>query len=167
MLLQEHVMLSRVAATVSGDQVQNAVLHADLLQRRQHLGLSLGKQVLLQPMASLAGAAVGRFYWPYAYYSWVFGILQHYDMPDVVAALAPGSSVLVVDPLDELFWPLPQDEAAAVYKFAQEQFHAHGSTFTLWTSDGGKADDDDDNVPGGSAYHPHARFAAIIKWISS
>lgn len=41
--------------------------------------------VLHDTQASLAAAAAARLYSPDTYYSWIFGILQHYDLPDAVA----------------------------------------------------------------------------------
>jgi hypothetical protein len=47
------------------------------------------------------------------------GVLLHYDLPDLAAALAP-ADVLVLNPQDAAGQPLPAEGAAAVYGRARD-----------------------------------------------
>ena len=52
------------------------------------------------------------------YYSFVFGALQHFDMPDLVAALPDTTSVFVGSPVDAKLVPLAQAGATKAYQYA-------------------------------------------------
>ena len=82
----------------------------------------LDGQPFVQPVGRDASIAVNgealvtsRYYDPGYIHETVAGALPHYDLPDLVAALAP-RPVLLVDPRDELGQPASRDEVRAVYR---------------------------------------------------
>ena len=83
------------------------------------------KMAFLAPAASLAAAALNRFYATDNYYSWIFGMLLRYDLADCVAAIASNtqhpSKILIVGPVDEMHMPLPENDVTEAYKFASSQ----------------------------------------------
>ena len=50
-----------------------------------------------------------------SYYSFVFGGLRHFDLPDMIAALEPGQRALVLQPLDALREPLQANVSDATF----------------------------------------------------
>lgn len=127
-----------LVATVVLDQLHTAALHAVLMGQ----GIPLGSLVLVQPLATLASAALSRFYNPSYYFSWIFGILPRYDLPDVMAALAAlGNRILVLGPVDALLDVLPVSQATKDFRFPSSIFASlqRGADFRVvpgWTYSG-------------------------------
>eukprot|EP00039_Didymoeca_costata_P002094 m.57479 g.57479 ORF g.57479 m.57479 type:complete len:914 (+) comp11111_c0_seq1:86-2827(+) len=107
--------VSSIDMSISFDAIDVAVLHA-LLARPD---LAPPKIALVAPRATLSAAAKARFYDTSDYYSWVFGVLQYYDLPDLVAATVENlSSVMILGPVDELKHAITVGEANQTYEFA-------------------------------------------------
>lgn len=110
--------ISAIVAAVAADFLDVALLHAALAAPAE----APPRLVLVAPRSSLAAAASARLYQVRGYYSWVFGVLAHYDLADCVAAAAAAntsSGVLVLGPVDGAsLAPLDAAAAAAEYAFA-------------------------------------------------
>ena len=109
--------VSAIKLIVAQDYIDVAVLHAILAEP----GIAPPQLALLRPAASLAAAALNRFYATGNYYSWIVGIVKAYDLADCIAAItngSPGVEVLVVGPVDETLTPLADGAASAAYAFA-------------------------------------------------
>ena len=61
-----------------------------------------------------------------SYYAWMFDILGHYDLPDLVAALAP-LPVLFVNPVDANLTSLTNNTRVTMFAFAQQYYQAMGA----------------------------------------
>ena len=71
---------------------------------------------MLSSVASWSEFLLSPRYDMTSYYSFVFGALKHFDLPDMAAAL--GVPVLVAQPLDAVHVPMNATRAAAAFAFA-------------------------------------------------
>ena len=114
-----------VVATLSANETAAAVLAAAAVARGAGRPALIGGVALLGSVASWASIVTAPRYSMVAYYSFVFGALRHFDLPDLAAALAP-APVLVALPLGpgskaRPVAPLNASEAGAAFAFARRQ----------------------------------------------
>ena len=118
-----------IAATISMNDTAAAVLAATLLQRPAPS--QLGDIAIVESVASWEMLARSERYDQGSYYSWVFGVLQHFDLPDLVAAVVAtaGRRVMVMAPVGALRQRLSPAATKRAFAFA----HAcdNGSSLTL------------------------------------
>ena len=117
------VMKMTVVATVSANETAAAVLVAALVSKGTPSvedptvpQIQLGGIALVSSVAAWSQIALEPRYDMSSYYAFVFGVLQHFDLPDIVAAL--NASVLVAQPLNALRQPVNETVAATVYSFS-------------------------------------------------
>eukprot|EP01052_Picozoa_sp_SAG31_P025630 SAG31_NODE_2257_length_6072_cov_3.006864_3_plen_590_part_00 len=113
-LVANSTMEMQVVATVAANETAAAVLAAALISP-----LTTGDVALISNVAAWSEIALSPRYDMSAYYSFVFGGLRHFDLPDVVAAL--NSSVFIAQPLDGERRPLNLTRANDVFRFAKKQ----------------------------------------------
>ena len=109
-----------IVATVATNDTAAAVLAAGL-GAGTGTEAGLGDIALVESFASWGGLARAPRYDQGAYYAWVRGVLQHFDLPDLVAAaelLARPPRVLLVSPLDALRRRLSAAGASSLFAFA-------------------------------------------------
>jgi len=111
----------KVVATLSANETSAAVLAAALIAAAptgpsDSGAAALGGVALLSSVASWSEFGLSPRYDMTSYYSFVFGALKHFDLPDMAAALRV--PVLVAQPLDALHVPLNATRAAAAFAFA-------------------------------------------------
>lgn len=104
---------TKIVATISTNDTAPAVLTAAVTAQAV-----LGDVALVANAATWASVVLTDRYYMGGYYSFVWGALDHFDMPDMVAALPKGTAVLVAGPLDAKQIPLPQNETEELYSFA-------------------------------------------------
>jgi len=75
---------------------------------------AIQRVVLVEPLLSYEALVTSRYYDPGFIHETVAGALPRYDLPDLVAALAP-RPVLLVDPRDALGQRASRDQVEAVY----------------------------------------------------
>ena len=113
-------MKMQVVATLAANETAPAVLAAAVIAAAQPQPRAmLGQIGLISNVASWAHIAQSPRYDMSSYYSFVFGILRHFDAPDMVAAL--NASVLVAQPLDAERNPLTASAADSAFAFAKKQ----------------------------------------------
>ena len=111
----------RVVATLSANDTAPAVLSAALATSRAGVGGPgpLGKVGIVGSTASWAAIVQAARYDMANYYSFVFGALNHFDLPDMAAALPAGIPVMFAGPTDVLGVPLAAAASDAVFGWAQ------------------------------------------------
>ena len=105
---------SKVVATLSANETAVAVLAAALSAG----GAALGDVALVESVASWATVVSSARYVDWSYFSFVFGGLRHFDIPDMVAALPAAQRALVLLPLDAMRKPQPANDTAAAFALA-------------------------------------------------
>ena len=127
----------RVVATLSANDTAPAVLSAALATARAGVGSPgpLGKVVIAGSTASWASIAKAERYDMANYYSFVFGALTHFDLPDMAAALPAGVSVLFAAPTDARGVALTAGGSHAVFAWAKT---ANPALMVVPTSDAGR-----------------------------
>lgn len=120
---------SRVGVLASMN-LMSAVLHAVVGgQAWMPSGAQPPRLAFADAAASYASIAQHRLY-DMPHYMELYGVLAHYDLPDLVAALAP-TPVLISGPVDGAGSVLDQAGVEAVYAFAQRQYARHAATEQL------------------------------------
>jgi hypothetical protein len=112
-----------IVATICANDTAAAVLVAVLTATRSSTPKPsmFGDIAIVSSFATWAGLSRSARYDQNSYYAWVYGVLQHFDLPDLVAAtslLQPWvPRVLVLSPTDALRTRLPPKQAAKDFEF--------------------------------------------------
>lgn len=129
-----------VVGTIAQNQTLSAALHAALVGGKA----AVGSVVSINNVVSYQAYATEKYYSLTDYFAFVYGILEHYDLPDAFAALASSGDeasqqltgatsstrCLVINPTDALHCPISARAATAAFTFANKA-HAHSNTFQL------------------------------------
>jgi dienelactone hydrolase len=117
---------------VSYQQTNVALLHAAALNT------SIQSVVMIEPLASYASIALNEYYDMKMLHTLTAGALQHYDLQDLAACIAP-RKLLILNPVDQNGDHLSADDAKAVFDFTQrfyQQLQQSGH-FLLHVGEGG------------------------------
>jgi hypothetical protein len=109
-------------ATIATGQLHSAALHAALLStgEDQSAATAVGALALVGNTASYEEITTSLLYAQDAEWSFIFNVLEHYDLPDLSAALAEAgtTSQLIYGPVDALNRELNASSVAQCFAFA-------------------------------------------------
>lgn len=113
--------------TIALDQIGIAALHPLVCLMPRSTSVT-GKLALIKPVAGYALLSSVTYYnltatLPY----WLFGVLRHYDLPDLMAVVAP-QPLMVFTPVDATLAPLTQQQVGPIYDFAARAYERAGAS---------------------------------------
>lgn len=102
----------RLLAVLAHDQLASAVLHAAVVHP-----VAVPAVVVVGAVASYESVVLSRLYSLQDDYRQIFGVLRHYDIPDLIAAA--GAPVFVAGATDAVHETLSFADATRIYRFPQ------------------------------------------------
>jgi hypothetical protein len=128
--LRSRVDVDGILLAMASDSLDVALVHSALSSPAD----APDRIVLVAPRSSLGRAATERIYVTKSYYSWIFGLLKHYDLSDTVAAMVDTTKLLVLGPVDGAsLVPLNATAAQEAYAFATRSASSGSITVTAGT----------------------------------
>lgn len=122
-----------VAASVAFGSLEPALLHAAVWQQqqqRQRAAAAAPAAIALAGSLSTYARLVAQRFYVAPSYADVYAVLQHYDLPDLAAALAP-LPLLIIGPTDGAGRPLDPADLQADYAFAEAMYARAGARASL------------------------------------
>ena len=130
--------ISGVAAVVAADHTGPAALHAlatfvPEMGSRLDRGASNVALAVVGSVSDYASVVKAEYYATPSVID-ITGVLAHYDLPDLSAALAPRPQLLL-GPVDPMLQPLPASQATAAFSVAQTEYarQGHAANFRVET----------------------------------
>lgn len=135
LFVSERPGISRVAAVVAADHTSPAALHALVSLRAAHLNMNRTGIAILSGLSDYGSVVRAKDYATPSFID-ITGVLGHYDLPDLSAALAPRSQ-LIIRPVNPMLQPLSAAEARVAFAPALSEYARQGRQGAFTISAGG------------------------------